>query len=49
MRLVVPDTDQDLVLRVKSAEHNPPLISGTFRQEVPAGVRLRLSSCRDRG
>ena len=47
MRLEVPDTDQDLILRVKEATHNPPILPGTFRQSPRAGVRVRYSACSD--
>ncbi|HMR04248.1 MAG TPA: hypothetical protein PKA88_00660 [Polyangiaceae bacterium] len=48
MRLEVPDTDQDLILRVKEATHNPPLLPNTFRQVPRRGVRVRYSACSDR-
>jgi hypothetical protein len=47
MRLEVPDTDQQLTLRVKEVHHNPPLQSGVFQQATPTGVRVRSAVCRD--
>lgn len=47
MRLQVPDTDQELTLRVKEVHHNPPLQSGVFQQAKPSGVRVRSAVCRD--
>ncbi|MEZ4226649.1 MAG: hypothetical protein R3B13_37220 [Polyangiaceae bacterium] len=47
MRLEVPGTDQDLILRVKEAAHNPPLLPGTFQQAPRPGVRVRYSACSD--
>jgi len=47
LRLEVPDTDQELVLRNKEVAHNPPLIEGVFRQPVPRGVKVRYSACSD--
>jgi hypothetical protein len=47
LRLEVPDTDQELVLRNKDVAHNPPLIEGVFRQPVPRGVKVRYSACAD--
>ena len=45
VRLEVPDTDQDLILRNDRMVHNPPLYPGTFRQKPPAGVRIRYAAC----
>jgi hypothetical protein len=45
LRLVVPDGDQELVLRVSEVAHNPPLIEGVFRQPRPRGVSERYSDC----
>ncbi|HMJ16649.1 MAG TPA: hypothetical protein VK524_34780 [Polyangiaceae bacterium] len=45
VRLEVPDTDQDLILRNDRVHHNPPLDTGTFRQTPPGGVKLRYSPC----
>lgn len=47
LRLVTPDTDQELVLRNKEIVHNPPLPEGVFRQAPPRGVRVRHSACAD--
>ncbi|MBX3126792.1 MAG: hypothetical protein KF718_08735 [Polyangiaceae bacterium] len=48
MRLEVPGTDQDLILRAKEAFHNPPIVAGTFEQAPRGGVSVRHSNCRDR-
>jgi hypothetical protein len=45
LRLLVPDGDQELVLRVKEVAHNPPLIEGVFRQPRPRGVRQQYADC----
>jgi hypothetical protein len=45
LRLLVPDGDQELVLRVKEVTHNPPLIEGVFRQPRPRGVRSQYADC----
>lgn len=47
LRLVTPDTDQELVLRNKEVFHNPPITEGVFRQEARPGVRVRHSACAD--
>lgn len=47
LRLVTPDTDQELVLRNKEVMHNPPIPEGVFRQVPPRGVRVRHSACAD--
>ncbi len=47
LRMVTPDTDQELVFHVKEASHNPPLSPGVFRQEVPRGVTVRFAACAD--
>lgn len=47
LRLVTPDTDQELVLRNKDVVHNPPLPEGSFRQGPPRGVTIRRSVCAD--
>jgi hypothetical protein len=45
LRLLVPDGDHELVLRVKEVTHNPPLIEGVFRQPRPQGVRRQYADC----
>lgn len=45
VRLEVPDGDQELILRLKEAVHNPPLIEGVFRQPQPQGVQVRYADC----
>jgi hypothetical protein len=47
LRLEVPDTDQELVLRNKDVAHNPPIIEGAFRQQPPSGVKVRYAACSD--
>ncbi|MBI3203965.1 MAG: hypothetical protein IT377_20610 [Polyangiaceae bacterium] len=47
IRLVTPDTDQELVLRNKEVVHNPPLPEGVFRQSPPRGVSVRHAACAD--
>lgn len=47
MRLEVPDTDQELTLRVKEVQHNPPLQPGVFQQAQPSGVKVRSAVCTD--
>lgn len=45
LRIVVPDTNQDLILSNERIQHNPPLESGTFRQAPPRGARARYVGC----
>lgn len=45
VRLEVPGTDQDLILRNDRVHHNPPLDSRSFRQVPPGGVSVRYSGC----
>lgn len=47
LRLETPDTDQELVLRNKEVNHNPPLLPGVFRQDPPRGVTVREARCAD--
>lgn len=47
LRLEVPDTDQELILRSKDVAHNPPLIEGVFKQTPPGGVKIRRAACAD--
>jgi hypothetical protein len=47
VRLLVPDTDQDLLLLSKEVSHNPPLIEGVFRQQPPRGVTVRYAAGTD--
>jgi hypothetical protein len=46
MRLVVPDGSRDLVIHFERVEHNPPLVTGAFRQARPDGARVSRASCR---
>lgn len=46
MRLVVPDGKSDLVIHFERVEHNPPLVTGAFRQVRPDGVRVTRADCR---
>lgn len=45
LRLLVPETDQDLVFVNKELTHNPPLAGEPFKQAIPRGVRVRYSAC----
>ena len=45
MRLEVPDGDQELILRLQEAVHNPPLAEGVFTQPQPRGVSVRHADC----
>ncbi len=47
IRLLVPDGDQDVVLAYKEIHHNPPQVTGTFRQQAPGGVTRRAADCVD--
>jgi hypothetical protein len=47
VRLLVPDSDQDLLLLVRRVVHNPPLVVGVFRQNQPGGVALSYAGCED--
>jgi hypothetical protein len=47
MRLEVPDTDQELSLRIKEVHHNPPLQPGVFQQAQPSGTKRRSAVCTD--
>jgi hypothetical protein len=47
LRLVTPDTDQELVLRNKEVMHNPPFPEGVFRQQPSRGVTVRHAACAD--
>lgn len=47
LRVRVPHTGQDLILQVKDAKWNPPLIPGTFSQPIPGGVRRERVECSD--
>jgi hypothetical protein len=45
VRFVVPASERDVVFEHQEVEHNPPLIPGSFAQEMPPGVRLRRAEC----
>jgi hypothetical protein len=47
VRLLVPDSDQDLLLLIRQVSHNPPLVRGVFEQATPGGVAVRYASCED--
>lgn len=47
VRLSVPESGQDLVIRSDQVWHNPTLAESVFRQTPPAGVRVRESLCAD--
>ncbi len=46
LRLVVPDGSRDLVIHFEQVEHNPPLVTGAFRQVRPEGARFSRAECR---
>lgn len=46
LRLVIPDTERDLVVHFDSVHHNPPLIEGAFRQQRPDGVSFYFAECK---
>lgn len=48
VRIEVPEQDKDLTMRIKSIEHNPPLLSGTFVQTPSGGMKVQQSYCEDR-
>jgi hypothetical protein len=45
LRFEVPASDQYLVLDNKKVVHNPPLVTGSYAQPVPAGVTVRDARC----
>jgi outer membrane lipoprotein-sorting protein len=45
IRLLVPETEDDVIFEYKDAKWNPPLIDGTFTQPVPGGMRQQYTSC----
>lgn len=47
VRLSVPESGQDLVIRNEQTWHNPGLAENVFRQTPPAGVVVRSSVCSD--
>ena len=47
VRISVPESGQDLVIRNEQIWHNPGLAEGVFRQTPPAGVTVRESVCAD--
>jgi hypothetical protein len=46
LRLVITDTERDVVVHFETVQHNPPLIEGAFRQRRPDGVSLFFAECR---
>jgi hypothetical protein len=48
LRLIIPDTERDLVVHFDTLQHNPPLIEGAFRQQHPDGVSIAFAECRQR-
>jgi hypothetical protein len=48
LRLVIPDTERDLVVHFETVHHNPPLIDGAFRQQRPDGVSVVFAECPQR-
>lgn len=47
VRLSVPESGQDLLIRNDRTWHNPGLAPGVFRQKPPPGVSVHQSICRD--
>lgn len=47
VRIEVPEQDKDLTMRIKSIEHNPPLLAGTFIQAPSGGLKIQQSYCED--
>lgn len=47
LRVEVPWSEQDLVLKAKEVEHNPPLSDGVYTQPVPGGVTVGTAQCDD--
>jgi hypothetical protein len=45
IRFQVPDGDHDLVLALKTAVLNPPLVTSVFDPERPKGLRSVYSPC----
>jgi hypothetical protein len=45
IHIEVPSEDHDLLLAISEVFHNPPLTSGSFSQERPAGVRSEYAPC----
>jgi hypothetical protein len=48
IRINVPESSQDLVIRNEEIVHNPPLSAGDFAQTPPGGVPVRYARCNDR-
>jgi hypothetical protein len=46
IHIQVPSGDHDLVLALKSAVLNPPLVPSVFEPERPKGLRDLYSPCR---
>lgn len=36
---------EDVIIEHREVQHNPPLLPNLFRQEAPAGVKIRTTSC----
>lgn len=47
VRLSVPESSQDLLIRNDRVWHNPGLAPGVFQQKPPPGVRVSQSICKD--
>jgi hypothetical protein len=48
IRINVPESSQDLVIRNEEIVHNPPVSQGDFVQSPPGGVAVRYARCSDR-
>jgi hypothetical protein len=45
IRMRVPNTEQDVIIRYKEVKWNPPIVANAFRQPVPGGVRKIFVDC----
>jgi hypothetical protein len=45
LHIEVPGEEHDLVMRLVDAAHNPPLVEGVFRHQMPPGMRSRFAGC----
>lgn len=45
IRIVMPEDERDLVIHFDRVEHNPPLVSGAFRQVRPDGAAHAWAEC----
>jgi len=45
IRMLVPNTEQDVIFQYKEAKYNPPIIHGAFKIAEPGGVRKIFVDC----